>query len=452
MPPAALLVRLEQRLPLLTGGGRDLPGRQRTMRDAIAWSYDLLAPEEQGVFRRLAVFAGGFTLEAAEAVAAPVGTLPVLDGVIALVEQSLLRQVFSSDTEPRYLMLETVREFGRERLTAAGEEDAARQRHAEHYLRLSDDLVHGTHWLMTTVHLTRLTNERDNVRLALTWFDERNEIDALLRLSVAAFALWLGRGLYREGLQWLERGLTQSLPTASMTRVLRDLSLHEELNRAMADRAAMIAYSVSVSGDGLWRHWAQQRLAEASALVGRTRHLISTKPTTQTAELEQLLKQISSVITNLHTAQPVNDAPLKCSVKAGFARLSKIYSQRKPQPLFLGSVDNTLRIPEFIFYNILVVLLDNALQSIQSSGVGNSVTVSARRENDFMEVEVLDDGPGIPDSEHGFIFQQPLESNKGWGLGLLYARGAAMQYGGDLTFLSSPGMTRFTLRLPLHSL
>ena len=92
LPPAALLARLEQRLPLLTGGGRDLPARQRTMRDAIAWSYDLLTPEEQALFRRLAVFAGGFTLEAAEAVADPDGELPVFDGIVALVEQSLLRQ------------------------------------------------------------------------------------------------------------------------------------------------------------------------------------------------------------------------------------------------------------------------------------------------------------------------------------------------------------------------
>src|SRR5215218_2200291 len=97
LPPAALLTRLEQRLPLLTGGGRDLPARQRTMRNALAWSYDLLSPEEQALFRRLAVFAGGFTLEAAEVVAGAEAEGDVLDGVVALVEQSLLRQMPSSD-------------------------------------------------------------------------------------------------------------------------------------------------------------------------------------------------------------------------------------------------------------------------------------------------------------------------------------------------------------------
>ena len=97
LPPQALLVRLEHRLPLLTGGGRDLPARQRTMRDAIAWSYDLLSPDEQALFRRLAVFAGGFTLDSAEAVAAADGRLAVLDGLVALVEQSLVRQMPGAD-------------------------------------------------------------------------------------------------------------------------------------------------------------------------------------------------------------------------------------------------------------------------------------------------------------------------------------------------------------------
>jgi tetratricopeptide (TPR) repeat protein len=222
LPPAALLARLDQRLPLLTGGGRDLPARQRTMRNAIAWSYDLLASEEQALFRRQSVFTGGFTLDAAEAVAAPDGDLPVLDGVVALVEQSLLRQVSGSDEEPRYQMLETVREFGLERLTLAGEHDEARARHARHFLTLSESLVQDLTILIDQVSLQRLVAEHDNVRLALTWFDEHDEIDAMLQLSSLLFGLWLGRGLYREGLQWVERALARAnhAPSAALVRVL----------------------------------------------------------------------------------------------------------------------------------------------------------------------------------------------------------------------------------------
>jgi predicted ATPase/transcriptional regulator with XRE-family HTH domain len=224
LPPIALVSRLEQRLPLLTGGGRDLPARQRTMRSAIAWSYDLLGPEEQALFRRLAVFAGGFTMDAAEAVAGHERETPALDGVMALVEQSLLRQSASSDTEPRYQMLETVREFGLERLFEAGEVDDARRQHATHFLRLSDGLEHGTPLLVNLEILSQVATEHDNVRLALAWFDEHDEIDALLRLSAMLYGLWLSRGLYREGRQWVERALERSSHVASfaLVRALND--------------------------------------------------------------------------------------------------------------------------------------------------------------------------------------------------------------------------------------
>ena len=219
LPPAALLARLEQRLPLLTGGGRDLPTRQRTMRDALAWSYDLLSSDEQSLFRRFAVFAGGFTLEAAVAVVGPEGERAVLDGVIALVEQSLVRQIAVLEVEPRYQMLETVREFGLERLEGAGEEDESRQRHARHFLVLAERPDRGTQLFPDLESITRVASEQDNVRLALTWFDEHDEIDALLTLSSLLYDLWLAHGLYREGLRWLERALERSSHTASAGRV-----------------------------------------------------------------------------------------------------------------------------------------------------------------------------------------------------------------------------------------
>jgi len=221
LPPAALLARLEQRLPLLTGGGHDLPARQRTMRDAIAWSYDLLNPDAQALFRRLAVFAGGFTLEAAETVAVPDMAFSTLDGIVTLVEQSLLRPVsgVAGDEEPRYLMLETVREFGLERLAAAGEEDDARQRHAEHFLRLSSGFRYASPVLMNLESLARVAADHDNVRLARAWFDEHGDIDALLRLSAMLYGLWFARGLYGEGVQWVEHALERSRHMASVSRV-----------------------------------------------------------------------------------------------------------------------------------------------------------------------------------------------------------------------------------------
>ena len=116
LPPPALLARLERRLPVLTGGPRDLPARQRTLRDTLAWSHDLLSPEEQTLFRRIAVFAGGSTLEAIEAVTNPDGDLDVFTLLAALVDHSLLRQSEGADGEPRFVMLETIREYGLERL------------------------------------------------------------------------------------------------------------------------------------------------------------------------------------------------------------------------------------------------------------------------------------------------------------------------------------------------
>jgi predicted ATPase/class 3 adenylate cyclase len=219
LPPAALLTRLGHRLPLLTGGGRDLPARQRTMRDALAWSYDLLASEEQRLFRHLAIFAGGFTLDAAEAVAAPSTDLSILDGVVTLVEQSLLRQVPGSDTDPRYQMLETMREFGLEQLAVAGEADDAQQQHAKYFLQLADGLIHGTPLLLNLERLPRLAAEQDNVRTALTWCDEHAEIAALLKLSTLATGLWFAQGLYQEAVQWVERALARSSDVMSAARV-----------------------------------------------------------------------------------------------------------------------------------------------------------------------------------------------------------------------------------------
>ncbi|MCA1557039.1 MAG: hypothetical protein LC731_00695 [Acidobacteria bacterium] len=140
LPPQAMLVRLESPFKLLTGGARDVPARQRTMRETIAWSYNLLDKPEQSLFRRLAVFVGGFTLEAAEAICnAERGCgIDIHDGVSSLVDKSLLQQIEQAGGEPRFVMLETIREYGLERLKACGELAVFLERQAGFFLGLAE--------------------------------------------------------------------------------------------------------------------------------------------------------------------------------------------------------------------------------------------------------------------------------------------------------------------------
>jgi predicted ATPase/DNA-binding CsgD family transcriptional regulator len=208
LSPSALLTRLDHRLPLLTGGGRDLPARQQTMRDAIAWSHDLLTPEDQTFFRRLAIFVGGFTLEAAEAVASgPNLAIDVLDGVASLVEQSLLRKEDGPGGDPRYLMLETVREYGLEQLAAAGEVATIQDRHAAWCLTFADQATAALSPIVRPDVFDRLEAEHPNLRIALAWLDETGRSTDLLRLADVLGWFWYLGGHYREGLGWLERAL-----------------------------------------------------------------------------------------------------------------------------------------------------------------------------------------------------------------------------------------------------
>ena len=210
LPPAALLARLDRALPLLTGGARDLPARQRTMRDAIAWSYDLLAPGEQALFRRLAVFAGGWTLDAAEAVAGVEGLEEgeLFQHLGELVDKSLVvaeavRDRETSSSEARYRLLEPVRQYAAERLDASGEASAVTERHSYHYLALASTaaaaLTGGAqaHWL------DRLERDHDNLRAALRWSVASGDVESGLRLGTALWRFWHRRGHYTEGRGWL---------------------------------------------------------------------------------------------------------------------------------------------------------------------------------------------------------------------------------------------------------
>jgi non-specific serine/threonine protein kinase len=223
LPPAALLARLERRLPLLTGGARDQPERLRTMRDAIGWSVDLLSPVEQRLFRRLGVFVGGFALDAAEAVAGgDGGDAEVFDGVAALVEASLLRADPGPGDDPRYGMLETVREFGLERLEASGEADAIRARHAAWCLALAEEVDAGVEFTIAATALDRLERDLANFRAALGWAEAVDDRTLGLRLAGALFRLWVYRNHRAEGRGWLDRALARDAgpPSAPRARAL----------------------------------------------------------------------------------------------------------------------------------------------------------------------------------------------------------------------------------------
>jgi non-specific serine/threonine protein kinase len=214
LPLTALLDRLEQRLPLLTGGGRDMPTRQQTMRSAIGWSYDLLSPDEQVLFQRLAVFVGGFSLEAAESIAGqdgagnPAPLFSVLDGVTSLVDKSLLHLDHAPHLEPRYLMLETVREYAQERLDASGELEQMRERHARYFAHRTGAIAPLLQWRHDPgIQISQLDDDQDNIRAALAWSFEHDPCDTLIRISSAMQSYWAIRGRLHEGTAWLDRAL-----------------------------------------------------------------------------------------------------------------------------------------------------------------------------------------------------------------------------------------------------
>ena len=209
---AQILERLEQRLPLLTGGGRDLPERQRTLRATIRWSYELLGEEECRLFARLAVFRGGCTLEAAEEVAEA-----RLDGLQSLVDKSLLLH-----TDERFWMLETIREYAAERLDESGEGEELRRRHADYCLALAEEAEPNLRWSGSPgAWLDRLELEHDNLRAALDCFEAEGETQLQLRLAGALTRFWVMRGHLAEGRRRLEAALAaDGRPTAARAKAL----------------------------------------------------------------------------------------------------------------------------------------------------------------------------------------------------------------------------------------
>lgn len=201
LSPASMCTRLASRLQLLTGGARDLPARQQTLRQTIDWSYDLLNEPEQKLFRRLSVFQGGCTLEAVESVCDTKKDLglDVLDGMASMVDKSLVRQIEQGDGEPRFVMLETVREYGLEKLAASGEEPLTRRAQAAYCLVLAEEGAAQDTGGKQTEWLDRFDIEHDNFRAALDCLTQTGNVEWGLRLGVALFRFWEMREYLAEG-------------------------------------------------------------------------------------------------------------------------------------------------------------------------------------------------------------------------------------------------------------
>jgi predicted ATPase/Tfp pilus assembly protein PilF len=280
--PQALLARLENRLQVLKGGPRDLPARQQTLRDAIAWSYDLLAEGEQKLFRRLSVFVGGGTLEAVEAVCGGWGNetgdpipLSPLEGIASLAEQSLLRLEQRSDGPARFALLETLREYAWDQLVARGEAEAVRRRHAQFFLGAAEAGWEG------------FEIEHDNYRAALSWSLESGEAETGLRLGGALWWFWWNQGHWAEGLERLEQLL--ALPAASGRTAVRARALEAAGWQAKSLGREEVARAVTEEALSIWRELGD-RVGIAGCLVslGQLHHVREEYDTAQALYEEAL--------------------------------------------------------------------------------------------------------------------------------------------------------------------
>jgi predicted ATPase/DNA-binding CsgD family transcriptional regulator len=236
--PADLLARLDHRLELLTGGPRDVPDRQHDMRATIAWSHDLLSGSERALFHRLGVFVGGFTLEAANALADEGSD--VLAAVSALVTASLVNRISGPDEAPRFAMLETIREFALEQLVASGEEAAVRDAHAAWCIEFAETAMPFWSTCDQNLWVNRCESEHDNLRAALAWLNNPARASDAVRLLGALWFFWFVHSHVTEGRTWLERGLAWSEGERTLQR-MRILNGAAALSLTIGDAARSLA-------------------------------------------------------------------------------------------------------------------------------------------------------------------------------------------------------------------
>jgi predicted ATPase/class 3 adenylate cyclase len=242
LPPRAMLARLENRLEFLTGGARELPARQQTLRNAIAWSYDLLDENEQKLFRQLSVFVGGCTLDAVEAVSGdPQAYLSLLDQFGSLLDKSLLREVEGMSDEPRFVMLELLREFGMEQLKICGEQEITQHRHANFFLALAEQTEAKLESVDQLEWINRMEQEHDNLRAALEWSKTAKGAGELcLRLAGSLGLFWEVRGYFSEGRERLSAILSTEVARGRTAWYAKLLARAAELAYRQSDYAATV--------------------------------------------------------------------------------------------------------------------------------------------------------------------------------------------------------------------
>jgi predicted ATPase len=283
LTPQAIQQRLDRRLQLLTGGARDLPARQQTIRNMITWSYDLLEDGEKILFRRLAVFVGGCTLGAAEFVCSRGGELDldVLDTITSLLDKSLLRQKEQDDGEMRYTMLETIKEYGLEQLESSGEAETIRQYHASYFLELAEEAEAELSGPTQKSWLDRLELEHDNLRAVLRQMSRNGDAQTGILLAGTLWRFWLMRSHLSEGREWLAGmlALTDGERTAARAKALNGVATlaqnqsDYELARKLFEEGLMIyrelgdrnGIAASLTNLG-WMAWRQSDYAAARAL------------------------------------------------------------------------------------------------------------------------------------------------------------------------------------------
>jgi predicted ATPase len=327
LPPAALLGRLERRLALLTGGSRDADERHRTLRATIDWSFAVLDERERALFARLAVFVGGFTLEAAETVCASEADLDVLEGVSSLLEKSLLRERQALEDDPRFYTLETVREFAEEKLEERGEAENLRWRRAQYFLALAEKSEPKLKGPEQLAWLKRLDTEHDNLREALRWALGTGNAEIALRFVGSLYRFWDYRGHLSEGLRWaetalaLEGGSTEARARAlfaagfigfSQGNLSDSISFLEHavtIFRKLRDTAAVanalveLAYSCGVHGEEEKARWLAEEGLELARAEGErwclANGLCALASASEDAQARALYREGAAIFTEL---------------------------------------------------------------------------------------------------------------------------------------------------------